>query len=213
MKTPNGLSCINVQRLAAAEKEVGRGAWGIVKTWGKSRVVKIESCARGYRDKGFLKDGLTEDEILAPIVAAGMTPKVENRLKCGKKCLTIMQRIEGPQAAALVKQGTTLLPTVELCCIETERMHRMLPRGLGHGDLHDENILIQKERPIFIDWALARKLGQEYDWAFLFESFAADMREAGLRAYEPEVMELLKKYVPEQWQNQAVLAFKKALKE
>lgn len=171
--------CDKVLKQAKRGKFLGKGAFGEVRDAGPY-VIKTEKCRSGFRKraKDFLPNIKHYYMALGRVIRAGMAPKVLNAYTCGETCVTVMQKVNPVTVGqALGLKNLDLEKKKEVLAIvykQIAKMHKLLNVPYGHGDLHTNNIMMnyrgKKLYPVFIDFALERKLNRSYDWKFVRES-------------------------------------------
>jgi tRNA A-37 threonylcarbamoyl transferase component Bud32 len=151
-------SCLK-GRSVASMKPIGEGADGAVFQLSDNTVVKIGDI-NTHRDRPipdvFYEMALREVEIARAAGKAGLAPKVLDAYYCcsPSACKYVIH---------MTKVNGTSLHTWNLSASERERvamskklmaqlrkLHRL---GIAHSDLHDENIMVDGNKPVIIDFS------------------------------------------------------------
>ena len=173
----NEAKCEKVKQHARRGKFLGKGAFGEVRDAGH-HVIKTEKCKSGFRKKAsdFLPNIKLYNRALGRGIRAGLAPRITNAYECGDTCITVMGKAPGTTLTKLL-HNPEAPQIMEAVYQGMRKMHSLLNVSYGHGDLHSSNVLVHKAgkwKPVFIDFALERKLGRSYDWKFMRESIASN---------------------------------------
>lgn len=171
-------SCPKLQSEIDKQKQLGAGKFGVVKTWKGDHVVKIEQCDKiEFKKHGFIPDVERRIQILRPVVAAGLTPKITGKMMCGNKCISFYKRVHGETLSDALKKSSRerSIQLIKKAISAIESLHNLLPANVSHGDLHTANIMITNKGSIkIIDFAIEREIPRFYDWKFFNESVRED---------------------------------------
>lgn len=205
----NSNTCPKLQSDINKQKQLGRGKFGIVRTWGGDKVVKIEDCDKiEYKKKGFVPDLENRKKVIQPLVSAGLTPAIVGKSVCGNKCISFYKRVNGVQLAEAIKRSSKdeAMRLIKKGISTIESMHNLLSGSYSHGDLHTGNMMLtDKGRIKIIDFSIERGLSRAYDWQFFFESVQED---AGQKVTKDELVDLIRENVPQNFQGQVIRALK-----
>ena len=140
-------------------KELGHGYVGVaylVKDGSKQVVIK-----RVLLDSTSCSNIVNEIENLKKLSDSNITPKFIDVYFHGRAIYIVMDYIEGTTLYELVEKNEVTSDLANKIIDKLDRMHNL---GLIHGDLHDNNIMIDKNgEPFIIDLGLSYSIETKID--------------------------------------------------